>query len=108
MKDYSMPKLTSLLKEHDELFDEYIEIAIQKEYKQDSYVSQINITHQKTGEVFTMNYSLQKKLIEQHALLEQKTGYIHYLAKQQDLTEVFLITITAPSQFHPFKRLCRR
>jgi len=101
----SKTKLQTLLDEHDALFDEYIDIAIEKERKQNSFVKQIHITNWKTGKSFAMSHSLQKKLMEQHSVLEQRIGYIHYLAKQQDLTEVFFLTITAPSQFHPFKTL---
>ena len=96
-------KLKTLLNEHYTLFDKYIEIAKYKEHKQNSYVKNISITNKNTGEIFQMKHSLQKKLLEQHSMLEQKIGYIHYLAKQQNLTEVFFLTITAPSQYHPFK-----
>ncbi len=96
-------KFDRLLGEHDALFDEYIDVAKEKERKQDSFVKQIHITNQRSGETFQMSHSLQKKLIEQHNILEQKIGYIHHLAKQQGLTEVFFLTITAPSQYHPFK-----
>ncbi|MCF6340122.1 MAG: replication endonuclease [Sulfurimonas sp.] len=101
----SKKRLEMLLEEHDALFDYYIDVAKEKEQKQNSYVEQINITNQKTGEIFQMQHSLQKKMIEEHNILEQKIGYIHYLAKQQDLTEVFFLTITAPSQYHPFKTI---
>ena len=99
----SKKRLEMLLQEHNDLFDYYIEIAKEKEHKQNCYVQQIHITNQKSGEIFQMRHSLQKKLIEEHNVLEQKIGYIHYLAKQRDLTEVFFLTITAPSQYHPFK-----
>jgi len=96
-------KLKALLHEHDTLFDKYIEIAKSKEHKQHNYVKQINITNQKTGEIFAMKHSLQKKMIEAHNMLQQKIGYIHHLAKERGLTEVYFLTITAPSQYHPFK-----
>jgi len=96
-------KLKALLQEHYTLFDEYISVAKSKEHKQHNYVKQINITNQKTGEVFAMKHSLQKKMIEAHNMLQQKIGYIHHLAKERGLTEVYFLTITAPSQYHPFK-----
>ncbi len=99
----SQSRLQQLLDEHDALYDEYIETAMDKERKQHSFVNQIEITNQKTGEVFRMSHTLQKKLIEQHSMLEQRIGYIHHLAKQQELSEVFFLTITAPSQYHPFR-----
>ena len=97
----SKKRVEMLLQEHNDLFDYYIEVAKEKEHKQNCYVQQIHITNQKSGEIFQMRHSLQKKLIEEHNVLEQKIGYIHHLAKQGDLTEVFFLTITAPSQYHP-------
>ncbi|WP_428739683.1 hypothetical protein [Sulfurimonas sp.] len=97
-------KLKTLLQEHDELFDHYVEIGRSKEAKQNNYLQNISISNNVTGEIFNISASLQKKLLQQHSALEQKIGFIHYLAKEQNLTEVFFLTITAPSQYHPFKR----
>jgi len=96
-------RFEKLVEEHDALFDEYIDIAKEKERKQNNYVKKMYVTNHKTSERFQMSHSLQKKLIEQHAMLEQRIGYIHYLAKEKNLSEVFFLTITAPSQYHPFK-----
>ncbi len=93
----SKNKLERLLEEHEALFDEYIEVAKAKEFNKNIYVNRIKITNHKTVETFQMSHSLQKKLIEQHNVLEQKIGYIHFLAKRQDLTEVFFLTISAVS-----------
>lgn len=99
----SKERLTELIQEHEELFDHYVELGKSKEAKQNNYLQNISISNNMTGEIFNLSASLQKKLTQQHSTLEQKIGFIHYLAKEQNLTEVFFLTITAPSQYHPFK-----
>lgn len=100
------PTLESLLDEFDELFDYYVDVAKAKERKQETFAKSMHIANEKTGETFQLQHSIQKKLLEQHAVLKQKIGYINYLATQKrGLTDVFFMTITAPSQCHPFKTL---
>ena len=99
----SKAKFDKLIEEQDGLFDDYIATAKAKECKQSTFLKRLSVFNKTTGETFQLKHSLQKKMIEAHSILEQRIGFIHHLAKEQNLNEVFFLTITAPSQFHPFK-----
>ena len=79
--------------------------SINKEKQQSNYLkNQQNLKNIKTGEVLTLKYSFDSKQKEYIKTIEQKANAIVSLAVTQDLKPIF-ITLTVPSEFHPFKTL---
>ena len=79
--------------------------SINKEKQQSNYLkNQQNLKNIKTGEVLTLKYSFDSKQKEYIKTIEQKVNAIVSLAVTQDLKPIF-ITLTVPSEFHPFKTL---
>ena len=84
---------------------ELYKISLQKEKQQSNYLkNQQNLKNIKTGEVLTLKYSFDFKQKEYVKTIEQKVNALVSLAVTQDLKPIF-ITLTVPSEFHPFKTL---
>ncbi|EFU68680.1 phage P2 replication protein, partial [Aliarcobacter butzleri JV22] len=79
--------------------------SLYKEKQQSNYLkNQQNLKNIKTGEILTLNYSLDLKQKEYVKTIEQKVNALVSLAIAQNLKPIF-ITLTVPSEFHPNKTL---
>lgn len=84
---------------------ELYSLSLKKEKQQSNYLrNQQNLKNIKTGEILTLRYSFDSKQKEYLKTIEQKVNALVALAVGQDLKPIF-ITLTVPSEFHPFKRL---
>jgi hypothetical protein len=84
---------------------ELYNLSLKKEKQQSNYLrNQQNLKNIKTGEVLSLKYSFDSKQKEYIKTIEQKVNAIVSLAVTQDLKPIF-ITLTVPSEFHPFKTL---
>lgn len=88
-----------------ELKNELYKYSLQKEKRQSNYLkNQQNLKNVKTGEVLTLKYSFDSKQKEYVKTIEQKVNALVAISVAQDLKPIF-ITLTVPSEFHPFKTL---
>ncbi|MFX4278212.1 replication endonuclease [Aliarcobacter butzleri] len=79
--------------------------SIKKEKQQSNFFkNQQNLKNTKTGEVLSLKYSFDSKQKEYVKTIEQKVNALVSIAIEQDLKPIF-ITLTVPSEFHPFKTL---
>ncbi|MCT7462205.1 replication endonuclease [Aliarcobacter cryaerophilus] len=79
--------------------------SIKKEKQQINYLkNQQSLKNVNTGEVLNLKYSFDYKQKEYIKTTEQKVNALVSLAIAQNLLPVF-ITLTVPSEFHPFKTL---
>lgn len=84
---------------------ELYKYSLKQEKKQSNYLkNQQNLKNVRTGEVLTLKYSFDSKQKEHVKTIEQKVNALVALAVAQDLSPIF-ITLTVPSQYHPFKTL---
>lgn len=87
------------------LKNELYKYSLKKEKQQTNYLkNQQSLKNIKTGEVLTLKYSFDFKQKEYVKTLEQKVNALVSLAVEQNLSPIF-ITLTVPSEFHPFKTL---
>lgn len=84
---------------------ELYKYSLQKEKQQSNYLrNQQNLKNVKTGEILTLRYSFDSKQKEYIKTIEQKVNALVSISVAQDLKPIF-ITLTVPSEFHPFKTL---
>ncbi|MFA7082985.1 MAG: hypothetical protein WC141_00475 [Arcobacteraceae bacterium] len=105
MKGYYSKKLQNNSKLYAELQENiklYYEHSIEKESKQKSYLEHHKFINTSTNETLSMNYDFEKKYKEYSKITEQRALTIQELSKRKEFCSVF-ITLTLPSQYHPFK-----
>lgn len=79
--------------------------SIKKEKQQTNYLkNQQSLKNVKTGEILNLKYSFDYKQKEYIKTTEQKVNALVSLAITKNLRPIF-ITLTVPSEFHPFKTL---
>ncbi|MFW2552626.1 hypothetical protein [Aliarcobacter butzleri] len=107
MKGYYSKKLKNNSSLYAELQDNikfYINHSILKENKQKSYLRNTSFLNKKSGEFLNVEYDFEKKYKEYSKISEQRALTIQELAKRKEFCSVF-ITLTLPSQYHPFKSI---
>lgn len=107
MKGYYSKKLKNnsiLYQELQENIKFYINHSILKENKQKSYLKNTGFLNKKSGEFLNVEYDFEKKYKEYSKISEQRALTIQELAKRKEFCSVF-ITLTLPSQYHPFKSI---
>lgn len=105
MKGYYSKKLqktSKLYKELQENIKLYYQHSIEKEQKQKSYLEHHKFVNLSKNETLSIDYDFEKKYKEYSKITEQRALTIQELAKRKEFCSVF-ITLTLPSQFHPFK-----
>lgn len=84
---------------------ELYNLSLKKEKQQSNFLrNQQNLKNIKTGEVLSLKYSFDSNQKEYIKTIEQKVNALVSLAVAQNLSPIF-ITLTVPSEFHPFKTL---
>ena len=106
---YATKKLqnTALYKELQRSLKNHFELSLNKEQKQKSYLSRIDVCNISTGEIFKLDYNFDTEYKKNIKLLEQKVSAIECIAKELGYVSVFM-TFTAPSYFHPFTSVKRK
>lgn len=107
MKGYYSKKLQNNSKLYAELQENikfYINHSILKENKQKSYLRNTGFLNKKSGEYLSIDYDFEKKYKEYSRISEQRALTIQELARRKEFCSVF-ITLTLPSQYHPFKSI---
>lgn len=84
----------------------YFALSLEKEQKQKSYLSRIDLCNVSTGEIFKLDYNFELEYKKYTKLIEQKVSAIECIAKELGYISVFM-TFTLPSRFHPFKSIKR-
>lgn len=110
MKGYYSKKLQNNSKLYAELQENikfYINHSIYKENKQKSYLKNTGFLNKKSGEYLSIDYDFEKKYKEYSKIAEQRALTIQELAKRKEFCSVF-ITLTLPSQYHPFKSIATK
>ena len=105
MKGYYSKKLQNNSKLYAELQENiqlYYEYSIEKEQKQKSYLEHHKFVNLSKKETLSINYDFEKKYKEYSKITEQRALTIQELSRRKEYCSVF-ITLTLPSQFHPFK-----
>jgi len=105
MKGYYSKKLqnnSKLYKELQENIKLYYQHSIEKETKQKSYLEYYKFINTSTNQTLSINYDFEKKYKEYSRITEQRALTIQELSKRKEYCSVF-ITLTLPSQFHPFR-----
>ncbi|MFY9090316.1 hypothetical protein [Arcobacter aquimarinus] len=105
MKGYYSKKLQKNSKLYAELQENiklYYQHSIEKEQKQKSYLEHHKFVNLSKKEILSINYDFEKKYKEYSRITEQRALTIQELAKRKEFCSVF-ITLTLPSQFHPFR-----
>lgn len=104
---YSNKKLqtTNRYKEYQTLQDKYYKLSLAKEHGQQSFLKyNMILRNQATKEILDINYSFDKYYKKYTKSIEQKVYTIEAIAKEKNLVPVF-ITLTLPTQYHPFKSI---
>ncbi|MFX4231409.1 hypothetical protein ACOL3I_07975 [Aliarcobacter butzleri] len=107
MKGYYSKKLKNNSSLYAELQDNikfYINHSIHKENKQKSYLRNTSFLNKKSGEYLSIDYDFEEKYKEYSKISEQRALTIQELARRKEFCSVF-ITLTLPSQYHPFKSI---
>ena len=101
---YSTKKLqkTERYKEYISLRDKCYKSSLSKEQKQKDFLDKISFVNQQTGEIVKKSHSFKKEHKKYTKSIEQKVYAIEEIARRKRLKPIF-ITLTLPSQFHPFK-----
>jgi len=105
MKGYYSKKLQNNSKLYAELQENiklYYNHSIEKEQKQKSYLEHHKFRNLSKNETLSINYDFEKKYKEYSKITEQRALTIQELSRRKEYCSVF-ITLTLPSQFHPFK-----
>ncbi|MCG3708995.1 replication endonuclease [Aliarcobacter butzleri] len=105
MKGYYSKKLQNNSKLYAELQENiklYYQHSIEKEQKQKSYLEHHKFRNLSKKETLSINYDFEKKYKEYSKITEQRALTIQELSRRKEYCSVF-ITLTLPSQFHPFK-----
>lgn len=105
MKGYYSKKLqqnSKLYLELQENIQLYYNHSLEKEQKQKAYLSHHKFVNLSTKEQININYDFEKKYKEYSKITEQRAYTIQELSKRKEFCSVF-ITLTLPSQYHPFK-----
>lgn len=105
MKGYYSKKLQQNSKLYAELQENiqlYYQHSIEKEQKQKAYLSHHKFVNLTTKEAINIDYNFEKKYKEYSSITAQRAYTIQELSKRKEYCSVF-ITLTLPSQFHPFK-----
>ncbi len=105
MKGYYSKKLQNNSKLYAELQENiklYYNHSIEKEQKQKSYLEHYKFINLSKNETLSINYDFEKKYKEYSRITEQRALTIQELSRRKEYCSVF-ITLTLPSQFHPFK-----
>ena len=105
MKGYYSKKLQKHSKLYAELQENiklYYQHSIEKEQKQKAYLSHHKFVNLSTKETVNIDYNFEKKYKEYSSITAQRAYTIQELSKRKEYCSVF-ITLTLPSQFHPFK-----
>ena len=104
---YSNTKLqkTKRYEEYQTLKDKYYKLSLTKEQGQQSFLKyNMILRNQSTNEVLDINYNFEKYYKKYTKSIEQKIYTIEAIAKEKNLVPVF-ITLTLPTQYHPFKSI---
>jgi hypothetical protein len=104
---YSNKKLqtTKRYEEYQTLQDKYYKLSLTKEHGQQSFLKyNMILRNQSTNEVLDINYNFEKYYKKYTKSIEQKVYTIEAISKEKDLVPVF-ITLTLPTQYHPFKSI---
>ncbi len=104
---YSNKKLqnTKRYEEYQTLQDKYYKLSLAKEQGQQSFLKyNMILKNQATKEILDINYSFDKYYKKYTKSIEQKIYTIEAIAKEKSLVPVF-ITLTLPTQYHPFKSI---
>ncbi|MDX9900900.1 MAG: replication endonuclease [Aliarcobacter sp.] len=104
---YSNKKLqtTNRYKEYQTLQDKYYKLSLAKEQGQQSFLKyNMILKNQATKEILDINYSFDKYYKKYTKSIEQKVYTIEAIAKEKNLVPVF-VTLTLPTQYHPFKSI---
>ncbi len=107
MKGYYSKKLQKNSKLYTELQENiklYYNHSLEKEQKQKSYLNYHKFVNLSTKETINIDYNFEKKYKEYSKITEQRAYTIQELSKRKEFCSVF-ITLTLPSQFHPFKSI---
>ena len=110
MKGYYSKKLQKNSKLYTELQENiklYYNHSLEKEQKQKSYLNYHKFVNLSTKETINIDYNFEKKYKEYSKITEQRAYTIQELSKRKEFCSVF-ITLTLPSQFHPFCQAKRR
>lgn len=104
---YSNKKLqiTKRYEEYQTLQDKYYKLSLAKEHGQQSFLKyNMILRNQATKEILDINYNFDKYYKKYTKSIEQKIYTIEAIAKEKNLVPVF-ITLTLPSEYHPFKSI---
>ena len=104
---YSNKKLqnTKRYEEYQTLQDKYYKLSLTKEQGQQSFLKyNMILRNQTTKEILDINYNFDKYYKKYTKSIEQKIYTIESISKEKNLVPVF-ITLTLPTQYHPFKSI---
>ena len=86
-----------------ELKEYYIKTSREREEKSKRFLSKISFINSKTGEIKSIEYSLQRKYRQDYLFYKGVSDYINVLANIKGYVPIF-ITITLPSRYHFYKK----
>lgn len=93
---------TDRYKEFIKLRDDYYHTSLKKEHNQQSYLKNMTLKNEKSGELLQLNHSFEKYYKNYTKSIEQKIYALEKIARDDGLVPIF-ITLTLPSKFHPFQ-----
>lgn len=93
---------TDRYKEFIKLSDDYYHTSLKKEHNQQSYLKNMTLKNEKSGELLQLHHSFEKYYKNYTKSIEQKVYAVEKIARDDGLVPIF-ITLTLPSSFHPFQ-----
>ena len=86
-----------------ELKEYYIKTSKEREEKSKRFLSKINFVNSKTGEIKSIEYSLQRKYHQDYLYYKGVSDYINVLANMKGYVPIFL-TLTLSSEYHFYRK----